>query len=86
MEMMAEDAMQFKELSSLEEDSSVLAPTNHEPKLVEAKEFWENIEPELIEKLGEGFAYKYDLEMFDYSIEEYLGRIGVEFQSEKWQL
>ena len=86
MEMMAEDAMQFKELSSLQEDPSVLAPTNHEPKLVEAKEFWENIEPELIEKLGEGFSYKYDLEMFEYSIEEYLGRIGVEFQSEKWQL
>ena len=86
MEMMEEDAKQFKELSNLEEDSSVLAPTNHEPKLVEAKEFWESIEPELIEKLGDDFAYKYDLEMFDYSIEEYLERIGVEFHSKKLQM
>ena len=44
--------------------------------LVTSKQFWDQIDEENISGLGEDFAYKYDFEMFSYSLENYLSNIG----------
>ena len=45
--------------------------------LVSSKEFWSQVDRENISNLAAQFAYKHDFEMFDYSIEEYLKKIGL---------
>ena len=44
--------------------------------LVTSKQFWDQVDEENISGLGEDFAYKHDFEMFSYSIENYLSKIG----------
>ena len=44
--------------------------------LVTPKQFWDQIDEENISRLVEDFAYKYDFEMFSYSLENYLSKIG----------
>ena len=51
---------------------------SNEPKLVGAYEFWDQVETKYIQKLAEPFAYKYDLELFGYSMQEYAEDIGIQ--------
>ena len=75
---MAEDAKFFKMLSNVEEEERNIRKSNNEPKLVGAYEFWDQVETKYIQKLAEPFAYKYDLELLGYSIEEYAQDIGIQ--------
>ena len=74
---MAEDAKFFKMLSNVEDEEKNIRKSNNEPKLVNAYEFWDQVETKYIQKLGEPSAYKYDLEFFGYSIQEYAEDIGI---------
>ena len=44
--------------------------------LVTSKQFWDQVDEENISRLREDFAYRHDFEMFSYSIENYLSKIG----------
>ena len=44
--------------------------------LVSSKEFWEQVDTDKIFELGKEYAYKHDFELFGYSIEDYLAKIG----------
>ena len=73
---MKEDAKFYKQLANVEDKKSNIDKANSEPKLVDAKEFWSQVDMEYVNMLAEPFAYKYDLEMFGYSIQEYFNKIG----------
>ena len=45
--------------------------------LVTSQQFWEQVDQKNIVGLGEEYAYKHDLKLFDYSIEAYLERLDV---------
>ena len=77
MENMEEDLKYFKLLANVEDKKSNISQVNEAPKLVDAKEFWSQVDIKYINMLAEPFAYKYDLEMFGYSIKEYAHRIGL---------
>ena len=49
--------------------------------LVTSKQFWDQVDEENISGLGEDFAYKHDFEMFSYSMENYLLKIGRRLKS-----
>ena len=42
---------------------------------VTSSEFWKQVKHSSIEELGATYAYKHDLELFGYSINEYLKKI-----------
>ena len=78
MENMKEDAQYFKLLANVDDDKKrKIGKPNSEPILVGALEFWNQVEAKYIHMLAEPFAYKYDLELFGYSIEEYTDTIGL---------
>ena len=80
MENMNEDVAFFKMLANVtEKTSNNISKVNSSPKVVDAKEFWSQVDFEYIELLGEAYAYKYDLEMFGYSIGKYLENIELEY-------
>ena len=77
MENMKEDAQFFKLLANIDDKKKKIEKSNSEPKIVGAREFWDQVEAKYIHMLEEPFAYKYDLELFGYSIEEYAEDIGL---------
>ena len=76
MENMEEDARFYKLLAGVE-DKNKISKSNSDKRLVNATEFWSQIDMKYINILQESFAYKYDLEMFGYSIHEYFRSIGI---------
>ena len=40
-------------------------------------QFWSQVSPQFTWKLSESWAYGFDLEVFEYSIEEYFKAIGL---------
>ena len=75
---MEEDAKYFKLLANVEDEKRKIKKMNSEPKSINAYEFWEQVEEKYIKMLAEPFAYKYDLELFGYSIQQYADDIGLE--------
>ena len=76
MENMEEDIKYFKLLANVEDKKSNLSPVNTVSRKVDAKEFWSQVDMKYINMLAEPFAYKYDFEMFGYSLQEYIDKIG----------
>ena len=74
---MKEDAQFFKLLANVDDKKRKIEKSNSEPKIVGAHEFWDQVEAKYINMLAEPFAYKYDLELFGYSIQEYFDTIGL---------
>ena len=79
MENMEEDIQFFKTLAKVEDKNAKIGKSNSGPKLVDAKEFWSKVDMEYVNRLAEPFAYNFDLEMFGYSIQEYLIEIGINY-------
>ena len=77
MENMKEDAQFFKLLANIDDKKRKIEKSNSEPKIVGAREFWDQVEVKYIHMLAEPFAYKYDLEFFGYSVDEYAEDIGL---------
>ena len=74
---MKEDAQFFKLLANIDDKKKRIEKSNSEPKIVGSHEFWDQVEVKYIHMLAEPFAYKYNLEFFGYSIEEYAEQIGL---------
>ena len=75
---MKEDAQYFKLLANIDDDKKrKIGKPNSEPIIVGPHEFWNQVETKYINMLAEPFAYKYDLELFGYSIQEYVDTIGL---------
>ena len=75
---MGEDARFFKMLANVEDETRKIKNTNSEPKLINAYKFWGQVEEKYIKMLAEHYAYKYDFELFGYSIQQYADDIGLE--------
>jgi hypothetical protein len=75
---MEEDAKFYKLLANVEDKKREINKTNSEPKLFDALEFWSEVDIKYINMLAEPYAYKYDLEMFGYSMQEYADTIGLQ--------
>ena len=80
-ENLKEDAKFFKFLANVEDNMKNISKANSEPKHVEAKEFWSKVDLKYVRMLSEPFAYKYDLEMFGYSIDNYFENLGLDSAS-----
>ena len=77
MENFEEDMNFFKIMANVKDKQQNIAKSNSGPKLVEPKEFWSKVNTRYIYQLGTPNAYKYDLEMFGYSIQEYFKKLGL---------
>ena len=78
MEKMEEDGKFFKLLANVDGEKRKIKRTNSEPKAIDAYNFWEQVEEKYIKMLAEHYAYKYDFELFGYSIQQYADDIGLE--------
>ena len=74
---MEEDAKFYKLLANVDDKKKNINKTNSAPKLVDAKEFWSKVDIKYVKKLAKPFAYKYDFELFGYSIQEYAEKVGI---------
>jgi len=87
-EMIREETMQadlelFKSLAGLHDKQRFTSKSNSynvypsERENIVGKNFWSQVERQNIFRLGKDSAFKYDLEMFGYSIHDYLTDIGI---------
>eukprot|EP00092_Neocalanus_flemingeri_P035979 GFUD01039177.1.p1 GENE.GFUD01039177.1~~GFUD01039177.1.p1 ORF type:complete len:370 (+),score=61.26 GFUD01039177.1:73-1110(+) len=79
-ENMEEDFSFFKKIANVDKEKQNIGKSNSGPKWVEAKEFWSQVDKEHVDMLAGPFVYKYDLEMFGYSIQEYFDSIGLSWK------
>ena len=73
---MSEDAELFERLAGMGGKSQV-GKANQGHKFGNALEFWRQVPSKYIKMLEEPFAYKYDFELFGYSINDYAEQIGL---------
>ena len=82
-ETMQADLELFKSLAGLHDKQPFTSKSNSynvypsERENIVGKNFWSQVERQNIFRLGKDSAFKYDLEMFGYSIHDYLTDIGI---------
>ena len=80
---MQADLELFKSLAGLYDKQRFTSKSNSynvytsERENIVGKNFWSQVEQQNIFRLGQDSAFKYDLEMFGYSIQDYLTDIGI---------
>ena len=75
---MEEDAEHFKHLAGIsDKGGDEVEESNNTPKLVGAFDFWKSVDSKYIKMLEDPAAYKYDLDLFGYSVEDYFVSIGL---------